>query len=262
VIHISFLPFYEYFFMLNLDAKVVIVTGASSGIGAALARLFSKQGAKVTLAARRLDRLEKVARQCPGEATVIVADLVKKQDRKAVVQKTLAQWGQIDILVNNAGLGMYGHFMTTSEADWRRIFEINLFSTVSLTKDVLSIMQGQGQGIIVNIASIAGLMAHSDKVSPYVASKHALVGFSRGLAKDLAGTEIRVLAVCPHLTDTEFFTVSPGADQMAPVVKKYKDFMDTPEDVAKGILDQLDAKQLVVFPTTKSARAYEKQRDV
>lgn len=248
--------------MLNLDAKVVIVTGASSGIGAALARLFSNKGAKVALAARRLDRLEKVARECSGETIVIVADLVKKQDRKAVVQKTLAQWGQIDILVNNAGLGMYSHFMTTSEAEWRRIFEINVFSTVSLTKDVLSIMQGQGQGIIVNVASIAGLIAHSDKVTPYVASKHALVGFSRGLAKDLAGTEIRVLAVCPHLTDTEFFAVSPGADQMAPVVEKYKDFMDTPEDVAQGIIEQLDSKHLVVFPTAKPAKAYVKQRDI
>jgi short-subunit dehydrogenase len=112
------------------------------------------------------------------------------------------------------------------------------------------------------MTSIGGLIAHSDKVTPYVASKHALVGFSRGLARDLAGTGIRVLAVCPHLTETEFFTVSPDAEKMAPVVEKYRGFMDSPEEVAKGILDQLDSKQLVVFPTTNPARAYEKQKDV
>ena len=248
--------------MVDLNSKVVIVTGASSGIGAALAQGFSRQGARVTLAARRLGRLKEVAEECPGEVLIVRGDLIREGDRKAIFQQTVDQWGRIDILVNNAGLGMYGHFMTTTEADWRQIFEINLFAPVFLTQAVLPIMQAQGQGIVVNMTSIGGLIAHSDKVTPYVASKHALVGFSRGLARDLAGTGIRVLAVCPHLTETEFFTVSPGAEEMAPVVEKYRDFMDSPEEVAKGILDQLDSKQLVLFPTTKPARAYEKQKDI
>lgn len=248
--------------MVDLNSKVVIVTGASSGIGAALAQGFSRQGARVTLAARRLGRLKEVAEKCPGEILIVRADLIREGDRTAIFQQTVDQWGRIDILVNNAGLGMYGHFMTTTEADWRQIFEINLFAAVFLTQAVLPIMQAQGQGIVVNMTSIGGLIAHSDKVTPYVASKHALVGFSRGLARDLAGTGIRVLAVCPHLTETEFFTVSPGAEEMAPVVEKYRGFMDRPEEVAKGILDQLDSKQLVLFPTTKPARAYEKQKDI
>jgi short-subunit dehydrogenase len=116
--------------------------------------------------------------------------------------------------------------------------------------------------MIVNMASIGGLIAHSDRVTPYVASKHAVIGFSRGLAKDLAGTGIRVLAVCPHLTDTEFFSTSPGAQEMAPVVEKFKSFMDRPEDVARGILEQLDSDRVVVFPTAKPAKAFEKQRDI
>ena len=248
--------------MADINSKVVIVTGASSGIGAALAQGFSRQGARVTLAARRLGRLKEVAEKCPGEILIVRADLIREGDRKAIFQQTADQWGRIDILVNNAGLGMYGHFMGTTEADWRQIFEINLFAAVFLTQAVLPIMQAQGQGIVVNMTSIGGLIAHSDKVTPYVASKHALVGFSRGLARDLAGTGIRVLAVCPHLTETEFFTVSPGAEEMAPVVEKYRDFMDSPEEVAKGILDQLDSKQLVLFPTTKPARAYKKQKDI
>lgn len=248
--------------MVNLDGQVLLVTGASSGIGKALAGMCSEAGAKVALTARRLDRLKETAAGCPGHTMVLPGDLVAEDHRKGLVDHCLKRWGRIDILINSAGLGMYGDFLSTSEALWRRLFEINLFSTVFLTREVLPHMQDQNQGLIVNIASIGGLIAHSGNVTPYVASKHAVVGFSRGLAMDLKGTGIRVLAVCPHLTSTEFFDVSPGAEEMAPEVEKYKTFMDSPEAVARGIINQLDSERLVVFPTEKPATAYEKQRDL
>jgi uncharacterized protein len=246
--------------MVNPDNNVVMVTGASSGIGAALAKVFSRRGARVVLTARRRDRLEETAAGCPGETLIVPADLVAETHREALVGKSMDRWGRIDILMNNAGLGMYGDFSASTQDQWRRLFEINLFSVVFLTQTVLPIMMRQKQGLIVNTASIGGLMAHSNHVTPYVASKHALVGFTRGLAMDLKGTGIRVLAACPHLTDTEFFEASPGAEEMASQVEKYKTFMDSPEDVAGGIIDQLDSERLVVFPTDKPARAYEKQR--
>ncbi len=248
--------------MVNLEGRVVIVTGASSGIGAALALAFSKRGAHLALASRRVVRLKDVALQCSGEILTIGADLIREADRKKVVQETIDRWERIDVLVNNAGSGLYGEFLSTTEQDWRQIFEVNLFALVFMTQAVLPFMQSQGSGIVINMASIGGLIAHSDRVTPYVASKHAVVGFSRGLVRDLAGTGIHVLAVCPHLTDTEFFSASPGAAEMAPVVQKYKSFMDTSEDVAKGILEQLDSDRLIVFPTVKPSRAYEKQRDI
>jgi len=248
--------------MVRLEDKIVMVTGASSGIGAALARRFSKEGACVVLTARRQDRLEETAAGCPGETLIVAADLVNGAHRKNLVDQTMYQWGRIDILINNAGLGMYGDFADTTEDQWRQLFEINLFSIVFLTQSVLPVMKTQKQGLIINTASIGGLIAHSRHVTPYVASKHALVGFSRGLSMDLKGTGIRVLAVCPHLTDTEFFKTSPGAEEMASEVEKYKSFMDSPEDVARGIFNQLDSEKLVVFPTAKPARAYEKQRDL
>jgi short-subunit dehydrogenase len=248
--------------MTHLADQVVVVTGASSGIGAALAQAFSQQGAKVTLAARRLKQLNDVSRDCLGEVLVVAADLTEETDRQHIIQQTMQRWGRIDILVNNAGQGMYGSFMTTTEADWRQIFEINLFSPVFLTQIILPIMQAQGKGLVVNLASIGGLIAHSDQVTAYTASKHALVGFSRGLARDLADQGVRVLVVCPHLTDTEFFKTSPGAQEMAAVVEKYRNFMDSATDVARGILDQLDSDRLVIFPTPKPAKAYEKQRDI
>ncbi len=248
--------------MGNLEGKVVIVTGASSGIGAALAHAFSERGARLTLTSRRVDRLEKVALQCSSEVSIVGGDLVQEAHRRRVVQQTIGRWGRIDILVNNAGSGIYGEFLSTTERDWRWIFEVNLFAMVFMTQAVLPFMRSQGSGTVVNMASIGGLIAHSDRVTPYVASKHAVVGFSRGLTRDLDGTGIRVLAVCPHLTNTEFFGASPGAAEMAPVVEKYKSFMDTPEDVAHGILEQLDSDHLIIFPTPKPARAYEKQRDI
>jgi short-subunit dehydrogenase len=248
--------------MVGLNGKVVIVTGASSGIGASLAREFSRGGASVALAARRADRLRETARSCPGETLVVPSDLVRPAGREALVRETRTRLGRIDILVNNAGMGMYGAFLQTSEAAWRQIFETNLFSLVFLTQAVLPVMQSQGEGLILNVASIGGLIAHAPKVAAYVASKHAVVGFSRGLARDLAGTGIRVLAACPHLTDTEFFRFSPGAEEMTPEVEKFKPFMDTPEEVARGIVSQLDSDRLVVFPTAKPAKAFEKQRDI
>jgi len=248
--------------MVHLDDKIVMVTGASSGIGAALAQRFSKKGACVVLTARRQDHLEETAAGCPGETLIVSADMVNGTHRKNLVDQTMDRWGRIDILINNAGLGMYGDFADTTEDQWRQLLEINLFSIVFLTQSILPVMKKQEQGLIINIASIGGLIAHSRNVTPYVASKHALVGFSRGLSMDLKGTGIRVLAVCPHLTDTEFFKTSPGAEEMASEVEKYKSFMDSPEDVARGILSQLDSEKLVVFPTEKPARAYEKQRDL
>jgi len=248
--------------MIDLDGKVIIVTGASSGIGAALAQAFSQRGARLTLSARRLDRLAEVARKCVEGSLIVGADLSHEGDRKKVIGQTIDRWGRVDILVNNAGAGIYGAFLSTTEGDWRQIFDINLFALVFMTQAVLPFMQSQGNGIVVNMASIGGLIAHSDQVTPYVASKHAVVGFSRGLARDLAGTGIRVKAVCPHLTDTEFFRVSPGAREMAPVVEKCRPFMDSPEEVAQGILNQLDSDRLIIFPTPKPAKAYEKQRDI
>jgi uncharacterized protein len=248
--------------MIDLQDKVAVVTGASSGIGASLARFLSEKGARLTLAARRMDRLQTVAARCAGEVLPIEADLVRETDRSKVIRKTIERWGRIDILINSAGAGAYGHFLSTTDDQWRRLFEVNLFAMVFMTRAALPHMQQQKSGTVVNIASIGGLIAHSDQVTAYVASKHAVVGFSRGLIRDVAGTGIRVLAVCPHLTDTEFFSVSPGAGEMGPVIEKYRSFMDTADEVARGTLDQLNSDRLIVFPTSKAAMAYEKQRDI
>ena len=244
--------------MVELKDKVVIVTGASSGIGAGLAKLLSAAGARVAMVARRQEKLAEVSCTCACETLIIRADITSQRDREMIVAETLKKWGRIDVLINNAGLGSYDDFMDLTEADWRTIFEINLFAPVFLTQLVLATMKKQKSGIIVNVASIAGLFAHMEKVSAYVGSKHALVGFCRGLQKDLPDSGISVYAVCPGFTDTELFDSSP---LLEPIVSKSRKHMESPETVARGIIDQLDSDKLIIFPTQQAAKIYAKQHD-
>ncbi len=247
---------------MQTAGKVFLITGASAGIGAALARLLSRQDARLVLAARRRELLQEVANDCPGETLVATADVTSPADRSRLVNAAVERWGRVDALVNNAGLGAYGPFLETGEAEWRRLFEVNLFAPMMLTRLVLPGMKTRGEGLILNVASIGGLVAHSDQVTAYVASKHALVGFSRGLARDLAGSGVRVKVACPHLTDTDFFASSAGAERMAPLMGGLRDFMDDPDTVAQGIVAGLTDDDLIVFPTPKPAKAWAKLRDV
>lgn len=246
----------------SLKGKVAIITGSSSGIGATLARAFSNAGALVVLAARRIGKLEEVARACPGETLAIQSDVTSAEGRANLMEETLDRFGRIDILVNNAGIGVYGDVEETEEADLRRLFEVNVFAVFLLTKVVLPVMKGQGSGLILNIGSIGGLIAHSDKVAAYVASKHAVVGFTRGLQRDLHGTGIDAKVVCPQLVDTGFYQMSVGAQQMEGLIEKVKSRMDTVDQVVEGIMQGMFSDRLVILPTEKSEKAYEEFRDI
>jgi len=246
----------------SLKDKVVIITGASSGIGAALARAFSKEGALVALAARRIERLEEVADACPSQTLVVQCDVTSEEGRQKLLDETLERFGRVDILVNNAGIGVYGDIEETEESDLRRLFEVNVFAVFLLTKLVLPVMKKRGSGLILNIGSIGGLIAHSNKVAAYVSSKHAVVGFTRGLVKDLHGTGVDAKVVCPQLIDTGFYQVSVGARQMEGLLDNVKSRMDTTDQVVEGIMKGIFSEQLVILPTEKSEKAYERFRDI
>ena len=246
----------------QLRDKVAIITGASSGIGAALARSFSKEGAHVALAARRMEKLHEVADTCSGDALVVECDVTSPNGRKRLIEEAIERFGRIDILVNNAGIGMYGDIEDTEESDLRRLFEVNVFAAFFLTQLVLPAMKENGSGLILNMGSIGGLIAHSNKVTAYVASKHALVGFTRGLARDLAGTGVDAKVICPQLVDTGFYQTSVGARDMEGVIEKVKSRMDTTDQVVTGIMKGMFSDQLVILPTEKSEKAYERFRDV
>ncbi len=248
--------------MNSLKGKVVLITGASSGVGAALAREFSKREARVVLTARRFERLQEVIRHCPNETLGVRCDVTDTKDRQNLINQILDRWKKIDILVNNAGSGMYGSLESIDEKEIRDLFEINILSTIFLTRLVLPTMKKQGEGLIINISSIAGLVAHSNNVAAYISTKHAVIGFSRGLVKDLQGTGIRVIVVCPHLISTEFFESSTGAQEMSEIIEKLRSRMDSPDQVAQGILDQIFLERFIIFPTEMSERVYHKFRDI
>lgn len=241
---------------------VLIITGASSGIGAALAQAFCHRGARVVLAARRQDRLDEVAGSCDGRALPISCDVTKPEDRARLVDSTLTRFGRVNGLINNAGIGLYGSFEETTEEDLRALFDVNVHSLFLLSQAVVPVMRKAGRGRIVNIASTGGLAAHTQGVSAYLAAKHAVVGLSRGLRRDLEGSGIRVQVVCPHLTDTEFFGAGIGAERMHAEVEAIRHKMDTAQDVAEGTVRALATGDFLVFPTERARTAFERFRDV
>lgn len=185
------------------DNQVIWITGASSGIGAALAEAFSRQGARLVLSARRADELERVRARCerPDAHFVLPLDMAGDDFGRATAD-VLARFGRIDVLVNNAGISQRSRVADTVLAVDRRIMEVNYFGVVGLTKAVLPVMQRQKAGRFVVISSLVGLVSTPLR-STYAASKHALHGFFEALRAEEHDNGIRVLMVCPGAIATD-----------------------------------------------------------
>ncbi len=215
---------------------VIMITGASSGIGAATARLFGAQGYRVVMAARRLERLEKLAHEIRaggGEALPVKADLTCLVDINNLVQETITGYGQVDVLLNNAGFGRINPLI---DLDFKLDIEpqlwINLLSPIQLTKEVLPFMQARSTGHIIHLISLAGLVG-APTYSIYSASKFGLRGFNNALAREVAGWGIKVSAIYPGSVRTEFGNhmglKRPARTTTPPAL------VLQPEDVAKAV---------------------------
>ena len=199
--------------MRTLTDQVAIVTGASSGIGAATARALARRGVHVVLAARRTDRLVRLAEELAQEHGVrtlaVPTDVSLAYQVDALVTRTIAEFGRIDILVNDAGVGLQGDLAGLPEKDLRYVFDVNVFGAVHAMQAVIPTMRGQGSGVIVNVGSILGKipvpsLGMVGSSAGYTASKHALGAFSAAARMELAEDKIRVITVLPGVTQSEF----------------------------------------------------------
>jgi NADP-dependent 3-hydroxy acid dehydrogenase YdfG len=191
----------------SIPSPVILISGASSGIGAATARLFASQGYRVALAARRIERLEELAteiRQGGGQALPIQTDVSRLEDIQALVKHALENFGQIDLLFNNAGFGRLDWLENLDpRSDVQALLQVNLLGQMWMTQAVLPHMIARRQGHIINMASVAGLVA-APTYSLYAASKFGLHGFSQALRREVSVYGIHVSAIYPGGVDTEF----------------------------------------------------------
>jgi short-subunit dehydrogenase len=185
---------------MRLDGKVTIVTGASEGIGAALAVALKRRGALLSLAARSEDKLRSVG----GENALITAgDLLDENIRQSVVDRTMERFGRIDLLINNAGVGLYAPSHLTPMHHARRLWELNFFVPLDLIQKSVPHMKRQGSGFIVNVGSIAGKMT-LPWFTLYSASKYAIGSLTDGLRMELRSFGIHTMTVCPGYVTTHF----------------------------------------------------------
>ncbi|HEX4608360.1 MAG TPA: SDR family NAD(P)-dependent oxidoreductase, partial [Urbifossiella sp.] len=191
--------------MSRFTGKVVLVTGGTSGIGKVTAEAFAAEGAKVVVSGRRepegLAVVEGI-RKAGGEATFVRADVAKEEDVKQLVAKTVAKYGRLDVAFNNAGVELLGPLTEVTEADYRRLFDANVWGVLAAMKYEIPELIKAGGGAVINTSSIAGHVGMGG-VSVYVATKHAVEGLTKSAALEFAKQGVRVTAVAPAAIATD-----------------------------------------------------------
>lgn len=202
--------------MSAFQSKNIWITGASSGIGEALVKAFSKAGANLIISARRENELKRVKLDSayPDKIKILPLDLEQNAEAETWVKEAWNQFDGIDILINNGGIGQYGSVIDTKPGVERRIFEVNYFGTTALTKAILPFMMEQGSGKIMAIASIAGKFGQRN-LAAYSASKAAVLLYFESLKEELAKTPLQVQVVSPGFINTNVTINSLNAEGQA-----------------------------------------------
>ena len=229
---------------MDFHSKVVLVTGAGAGIGFETAFMFGRLGAQVILVDASKEKGQKAQEAFTSkglESQLVIADVQDGQQVKKCMDDVEERWGRLDILVNNAGIYIQGSVKEVSEEQWERIMKVNLTGAFLFTKFALPLLIKSKNGVIVNVASEAGLVGIKNQVA-YNVSKAGLIGFTRSCAVDLAPFGVRVNSVCPGTTDTPLVqaAVRSAEDPLAARhdLEKVRPLnrLGRPEEIASAIL--------------------------
>ncbi|MGN7382218.1 SDR family NAD(P)-dependent oxidoreductase [Paenibacillus sp. SAFN-117] len=226
----------------SIAGQIIVVTGASSGIGELLSRKIAAEGAFPVMMARSEDKLRQISEEIQEEHEWMPVDVRDEDQVNRAMAQVLSKHGRIDVLVNNAGYGIFERLEDASMSSIEDMMDVNYFGTVRCIKAVLPHMMKAGSGQIVNIASMAGKVG-SAKSTGYSATKHAVLGFTNCLRQELAGTGITVSSVNPGPIDTPFFD---RADPSGQYVKNISWFMLKPEQVVQAIIQVIHRKKAEV----------------
>ncbi|WP_282050547.1 SDR family NAD(P)-dependent oxidoreductase [Maribacter aquivivus] len=227
---------------MNLKDKVVIITGAGSGIGAAAAKLLGERNATVVVSDINLSNAEKVGAEIiknGGIASAIKTDVTKFEEVEALIAQTVSKYDRVDVIVNNAGIGGKHQLKTAEHThdDWHNVIAVNQTGVFYCMQAALKQMMKQGHGTIVNVASLAGLKASGNNLS-YSASKFAVVGMTKSAALEYGSKNIRINAVCPGYTHSalldQLLTVRPDMGDLLKRLIPMKRFGEANE-IAEGI---------------------------
>ena len=219
---------------MNVRERVVLVTGASQGIGLAIARDLGARGARVALVARQAEKIAAAAREIGGGAAAYECDVQDPAAANAVVQRVLEDMGALYGVVNNAGITRDGLLVRMSQADWNEVLAVNLTGTFNFTRAAAKCMMRQKLGRIVNVTSVIGQMGNAGQAN-YAASKAGVIGLTKSAARELASRNITVNAVAPGYIETAMTAELPVAARETLVKSIPLQRIGTPEDVARVV---------------------------
>ncbi len=241
--------------MLKVENKVVIITGASSGIGEATARLLAKNGAKVILGARRIDRLELIAKDIQAEGGIAeyqALDVTQRSQLEAIVKFAQSKFDRVDVLINNAGVMPLSALDQLKVEEWDRMIDVNIKGVLYGIAAVLPVMKAQKSGQIINLSSIGG-HAVSPTAAVYCATKFAVGAISEGLRQEVGG-DIRVTVISPGVTESELAdSISDEAARKG--MQEFRRLCIPADAIARSILfaieqpDDVDISEIIVRPT-------------
>ena len=217
--------------MQDLTGKVAVITGASSGIGEATARLLVAEGVRVVLVARRRDRIDALAAELGDAALALTADVGNAAAVADVFGEVERRFGGLDLLFNNAGLGVNARFEASDPADWKRMIDVNLYGVLHCTQAAIPLMRGRPGAMISSVSSVGGRYG-TESWSVYSATKFAVIGFHDALRKELGGEGIRVSVIEPGAVWTEF------GQNVSDAMRDRRESLDalTSEDVAQALV--------------------------